>query len=317
MERPLSRWTRLVSTLWRADAPLTATGLLMLVVLVASLVGVVADPRTITGMPAWLKPAKFAASIGIYTLTLAWVFTYLPEWGKTRRLVSWTTAATLPLEEAIIVAQAWRGTTSHFNVGTPLDLTLWTTMGVAIVVQTVTSIAVAFALWRQPFSDRALGWALRLGLSITILGASTGGLMTRPTAAQMAEAHVTRRMPVVGAHTIGAPDGGPGVPGTGWSLEHGDLRVPHFIGLHALQGLPLLALALRRRRWPDATRVRVVFTAATSYAALFLILLWQALRGQALIHPDATTAAAFAAWIVLTALIAWTARQSIHTRALR
>jgi hypothetical protein len=317
MERPLSRWTRLVSTLWRADAPLTATGLLMLVVLVASLVGVLADPRTITGMPAWLKPAKFAASIGIYTLTLAWVFTYLPEWRKTRRLVSWTTAATLLLEEAIIVAQAWRGTTSHFNVGTPLDLTLWTTMGVAIVVQTVTSIAVAFALWRQPFSDRALGWALRLGLSITILGASTGGLMTRPTAAQMAEAQVTRRMPVVGAHTVGAPDGGPGVPGTGWSLEHGDLRVPHFIGLHALQVLPLLALALRRRRWPDATRVRVVFTAGASYAALFLILLWQALRGQALIHPDATTAAAFAAWIALTALIAWTARQSIHTRALR
>jgi hypothetical protein len=317
MERPLSRWTRLVSTLWRADAPLTATGLLMLVVLVASLVGVLADPRTITGMPAWLKPAKFAASIGIYTLTLAWVFTYLPEWRKTRRLVSWTTTATLLLEEAIIVAQAWRGTTSHFNVGTPLDLTLWTTMGVAIVVQTVTSIAVAFALWRQPFSDRALGWALRLGLSITILGASTGGLMTRPTAAQMAEAQVTRRMPVVGAHTVGAPDGGPGVPGTGWSLEHGDLRVPHFIGLHALQVLPLLALALRRRRWPDATRVRVVFTAGASYAALFLILLWQALRGQALIHPDATTAAAFAAWIALTALIAWTARQSIHTRALR
>jgi hypothetical protein len=317
MERPLSRWTRLVSTLWRADAPLTATGLLMLVVLIASLVGVLADPRTITGMPAWLKPAKFAASIGIYTLTLAWVFTYLPEWRKTRRLVSWTTAATLLLEEAIIVAQAWRGTTSHFNVGTPLDLTLWTTMGVAIVVQTVTSIAVAFALWRQLFSDRALGWALRLGLSITILGASTGGLMTRPTAAQMAEAQVTRRMPVVGAHTVGAPDGGPGVPGTGWSLEHGDLRVPHFIGLHALQVLPLLALALRRRRWPDAPRVRAVFTAGASYAALFLILLWQALRGQALIHPDATTAAAFAAWIALTALIAWTARQSIHTRALR
>ena len=34
----------------------------------------------IGGAPAWLKPAKFAASIAIYTLTLAWVFTYLPEW---------------------------------------------------------------------------------------------------------------------------------------------------------------------------------------------------------------------------------------------
>ena len=314
MERRLTRWTRPVATLWRADAPLTATGLVMVVVLVASLVGVFADPRTITGMPAWLKPAKFAASIGIYSLTLAWVFMHLPGWTKTRRLVSWATAATFLLEEAIIIAQAWRGTTSHFNVGTPLDMTLWITMGAAIVVQTVTSVAVACALWQQPFSDRALGWALRLGLSITILGASAGGFMTRPTAAQIAEAQITRRMPVAGAHTVGAPDGGSGIPGTGWSLEHGDVRVPHFIGLHALQVVPLIALALSRRRWPDATRVRLVCIAAASYTALFLILLWQALRGQALICPDATTAAALAAWVALTALLARTTHQSIPTR---
>lgn len=316
MERPLSRWTRFVPTLWRVDAPLTAAGLLMVVVLVASMVGVMTDPRTITGMPAWLKPAKFAASIGIYILTLAWVFTYLPGWTKTRRLVSWTTVATLVIEEAIIVAQAWRGTTSHFNVGTPLDLTLWVTMAVAIVVQTVTSVAVALALWRQPFVDRALGWALRLGMSITIVGASTGGLMTPPTAAQIAEAQATRRMAVSGAHTVGAPDGGPGVPGTGWSVEHGDLRIPHFIGIHALQVLPLIALVLRRRRWPDATRVRLILIAAASYTALFAILLWQALGGQALVRPTATTVAAFAAWASLTGLMAWmtAASRDSHTR---
>ena len=79
-------------------------------------------------------------------------------------------------------------------------------------------------------SDRALGWALRLGMVITIAGASTGGLMTRPTEAQLAQLAATQQMPIVGAHTVGAPDGGPGLPGTGWSLEHGDLRVPHFIG---------------------------------------------------------------------------------------
>src|SRR5262249_6660588 len=99
MERQLSRLTRFVTTSWCADAPLTATGLAMLAVLAATLVGVVVDPRTITGMPAWIKPAKFAASIALYTLTLAWVFTYLPGWTRLRRLVSWTTAATFLLEE--------------------------------------------------------------------------------------------------------------------------------------------------------------------------------------------------------------------------
>ena len=54
-------------------------------------------------------------------------------------------------------------------------------MGLAIVVQTLVDVAVAVALWRQRFADRAMGWALRLGMTITIVGALTGGLMTRPT----------------------------------------------------------------------------------------------------------------------------------------
>ena len=93
-----------------------------------------------------------------------------------------------------------------------------------------------------------MGWALRLGMTITIVGAMTGGLMTRPTSAQLEAARAGNRMTVAGAHTVGAPDGGPGLPGTGWSLEHGDIRVAHFLGLHALQLLPLLAFAFAQAR---------------------------------------------------------------------
>ena len=95
-------------------------------------------------------------------------------------------------------------------------------------------------------------------------------------------------MTVAGAHTVGAPDGGPGLPGVGWSREHGDLRVPHFLGLHAMQLLPVISLALRRRNWPEATRVRLIVTAAGSYTALFVVLLVQALRGQSVVDPDVT-----------------------------
>ena len=57
----------MITRLWHGDTPLTATGLLMLAVLGVALVGLVVDPRIVTGAPVWLKPAKFAASIALYT----------------------------------------------------------------------------------------------------------------------------------------------------------------------------------------------------------------------------------------------------------
>ena len=176
-------------------------------------------------------------------------------------------------------------------------------MGLIIVAQTVTSTAVAVALWRQTFTDRALGWALRVGMSIAIVGAFTGGLMTTPTAAQLADARAGKRMMIAGAHTVGAPDGGAGIPGTGWSTEHGDLRVAHFVGLHAMQALPLVAV-LARRRLSTTGRVRLVLTAAASYIALYGILLWQALRGQSVLAPDSLTLTTIGVWAIATAVAA-------------
>jgi hypothetical protein len=300
--------TTLKSTLhmlWRSDARLTALGLAMIVLLGITGIALLVDPRHIAGAPAWMKPAKFAASIAIYTLTLAWVFSYLREWVKTRTIVSWITFITMILEIVIIDVQAWRGTTSHFNVSTMVNGVLFSIMGLAIVVQTLSTIAVTVALWRSNFSDRALGWAFRFGIVITIAGAMSGGLMTRPTTAQLDAARAGSRMTVSGAHTVGAPDGGPGLPGTGWSTEHGDLRVAHFIGLHALQVLPLMALAFIRRGWDEVRRVRLVWTSAASYAALFALLMWQAFREQSVTSPDAVTIAALGSWAVLTAVAVW------------
>ena len=268
--RPVAptRAETLLDRLWSASPPLTAVGTLMLFVAGVSLVGIFIDPRIITGVPAWLKPFKFASS----------------------------TAITFVLEVGIIDMQAWRGTTSHFNASTMLDTLLFAVMGVAIFVQTAASVAVAVALWRQRFTDRPLGWALRLGMTLTIAGALTGPLMTRPTAEQLAKVRAGGGMTTVGAHTVGGADGGAGVPVTGWSRDHGDVRVPHFVGLHAIQVLALVALGLRRWRRPEAARVQAVMVLGASYAALFLLLTWQALRGQSVSAPDVVTLQALAAW---------------------
>jgi hypothetical protein len=107
-------------------------------------------------------------------------------------------------------------------------------------------------------------------------------------------------MTIIGAHTVGGPDGGPGVAVTGWSREHGDMRVPHFIGLHAVQALALVAIGLRRWRRLETTRVMAVLVASASYGSLFVLLLWQALRGQSIVTPDAAGLAALATWAALT-----------------
>lgn len=269
-----------------------------------------ADPRVIEGAPAWLKPLKFAVSTGIYSLTLAWILRFLPAWPRLARRVAVVTAGVFVIEVALIAVQAARGTISHFNTGSAVDGAIFSVMGIAIFTQTIAAVAVTVALWRQTFADRAMGWALRLGMTLAVVGASVGGMMTQPTSAQLALARETGEMPRSGAHTVGGPDGGRGLPGTGWSTEHGDLRAPHFVGLHAMQALPLVALVLARTRRREAMRVRAVLGAAVSYGALFAILLTQAVMGQPLVDPAGPIAGALTVWAVTTvalALVTWRA----------
>lgn len=273
-------WMRL----WRLSPGLVATSALMLVVLAGTLVGLAVDPRQVTGAPVWLKPAKFAISIAIYTATLAVIFTAIPTWTRTRRIVGAVTVVAMWIEMVAIGGQAWRGQASHFNASTPFDIAVYAVMGIAITVQTFASIAVAVAVWRERFADAALGWALRVGLVVTIAGAFVGGAMTRPTDAQTARLAEQGRVGLtIGSHTVGGDDGGPGLPITGWSTNHGDLRVPHFFGLHAAQVLPLLALGLRGAGLSDRRRLHVVLASSGAYVFLFIAFLALAMQGVPLV----------------------------------
>ena len=298
-----------LNRVWRNSAPLTATAILMLVTFVVSLLGIFLDHRIITGVPAWLKPSKFAISTAIYCGTLAWLFRYITVWPRFVRRMGWMIAAVLVLEVAIIDVQATRGVTSHFNVGTPIDADLFIVMGASILVLWLASIGILAALIRQKFQDSAWGWALRLGMLITVVGSATGGFMLRMTQDQTETRRATHSMTTVGGHTVGAPDGGPGLPGLGWSTEHGDLRIPHFFGLHGLQLIPILSWLFGRRR----SSVRV-FAIAASYSAFIAILTWQAMRGQSVVAPDGATFSVLAVWLSVTALTVFPWRDGLAQR---
>jgi hypothetical protein len=288
---------------WADSAPLTATCILMLAAFIASCIGILVDDRLITGVPAWLKPAKFGISTAIFAGTVAWLYRYIAVWPRFMRAIGWLLAAVLVIEVAIIDLQAARGTTSHFNNATPLDATLFRIMGTAIGLLWLGSAAVLVALFRQKFENPEWGWWLRLGMLITVIGAAAGGLMLGLTSEQTEARRAGQPPSLIGGHTVGAPDGGPGLAGVGWSSEHGDLRIPHFFGLHGAQILPFLGWLIMRGRRPIGfgRRGGLAFAVGASYIAFIGILTWQALEGQSILNPDGTIMLALGSWAVATA----------------
>lgn len=288
---------------WKSNRPLTLVSLSMLFVLATALAGLVVDPRVITGAPAWLKPMKFAISITIYCLTLLWLLTFVRGHTRLVRLVSWGTAIALGVEMAIIAGAVVFGTTSHFNIATPLNSAVWGIMAVAIAATWVLSLVAIVLLLIQRLPDRAFAWSLRLALAVSAVGMAVAFLMTTPTEAQLA----TDEPSIAGAHSVGVADGGPGVPFTGWSTVGGDLRAPHFFGLHALQVLPLVGFLIARfgPGWlRTGHRLALVWTAGLAYLGFVLLLTWQALRGQSVASPDDLTLGALAALAAATGVAA-------------
>jgi hypothetical protein len=201
------------------------------------------------------------------------------------RRVGWVIVTAGAVEMVIIVGQAARGVRSHFNTDTALDANLFSVMGATIVVLWLATLAVALRFLREPGRDRAAGAAVELGLVVALVGLLEGFVMV-----------------AAGGHAVGVPDGGPGLPLVGWSTTGGDLRIAHFVGMHALQGLPLLAAAMAALgRLDEHTRVRIVWIAAAAWTGLVLMLTGQALRAQSLLDPDALTLAAGSSLVVATA----------------
>jgi len=267
-------------------------------------IGLVVDPREVTGINLWLKPLKFAVSIAIYAVTLSWLIGQLRTMSRLGRIAGTVSVIALLIEIVIIVGFAAAGDTSHFNVSTAFHTTMWSVMAISIVVVWSMSLLVGVALFRNALGDRARTLAIRSGVIIGLVGMGVAFFMTSPTGEQLANFEG-----IAGAHTVGFADGGPGLPLLGWSTVAGDLRIPHFVGMHALQLVPLALILIEAlsRRVPvlrsEAVRHGLIAVVAISYLATLVLLTVQALRGQSIVSPDAWTLAA-AATIAAGSLVA-------------
>ncbi len=280
--------------------------------------GLLFDGRVIQGSSVWLKPFKFALSLTVYSATLSWMLS-LPHKGKRWTSGLGTTIAVIMFADVgLVVMQGARGTFSHYNTSPDvLNQIVQFMFKTTIPAMFLANVALAVILSCQKLLDRPTTWGIRTGLYLAVLGMASGYLMPgRPgkyTATDAAGHDVTLR----GAHSVGVPDGGESLPVTAWSTTGGDLRIPHFFGMHGLQVMILLALGLTALALHERTRLRLVLIAAAGYAGLFGLLTWQALRGEPLVHPSLTTLAALGGLVAVVAVgVGWTLRLDKKHQAL-
>jgi hypothetical protein len=167
-------------------------------------------------------------------------------------------------------------------------------MGASIITVWAATLTLALVLARQRQADGVLAVGLRWGLAVSLLGMILAVLMINPIHQAWVQQLSHGPPPLLdGGHTVGAIDGGPGVPVTNWSTRAGDLRAPHFVGIHALQLLPLVAWLLsrygQRLGLGSGRQVGLVRVVGLGYLGMVMLLVWQALRGEPVTRPGAAT----------------------------
>lgn len=247
-------------TLRERNAILFWFGLLNLVCCGICLVLVLSTTTQVLGINRFIKPAKFFVSICIFCWSMGW-FTGLLAQQAQVRTYNWVVVITMLIEMLIITGQATAGKLSHFNTSSPMDTALFMLMGISITIVTVWTGYMGYLFWgHQPLiPESSYLWGIRLGIIWFVVFAFEGGLM----AARL-------------GHTVGAPDGGPGLLGLNWSSQYGDLRMAHFFGMHALQILPLLGYYV-------VHRPSVLIGLSVGYFLLVALLFWQAISERSLL----------------------------------
>jgi hypothetical protein len=211
---------------------------------------------------AWYKPFKFAFSTFLFAWAMAWCCYYLPKFNLT--VFNWVVIILLGFEIFYIAFQAGKGQLSHYNLSTPVYSALYSLMAVAATAVTLYTAYVGILFFKYDFpnlSNHYL-WAIRLGIVIFVIFSFEGFVM--------------------GArlnHSVGAINDNSNWFITGWSRTAGDLRVAHFIGMHALQVLPVLSYYVLKN-------TKLTIGLSVLYFILALLTLIQALQARPLIRKN-------------------------------
>lgn len=262
---------RFLRELYHHNPLLAGLGWLLIATFLFAFVALFFDSRTVMGINTWIKPMKFCLSVTAYLWTLAWFLRYVRDSHRSFKIISRGVTVVMLIEMILLYSQAARGVQSHFNFSTAYDAAVFAIMGLMIYVNLIFDAwAFVLILIKQPEIPRSYLWGIRLGFLLFLIFAFQGQLMIS-------------RM----AHSVGVPDGGPGLPLLSWSTTGGDLRIAHALGLHAFQLIPLVGWLIFKYRarlsfaGSHATAITVLFSII--YAGVCFGLLAQALAGKPLL----------------------------------
>jgi len=245
----------------RIDRTLLWAGVACLVMVPFSILFTVLDNRVLDGANVWIKPMKFQISVGIFLLTLA---VMLPlagtkfrktTWGRT---TVWMAVAMSAFEIFWITLQAARAERSHYNDENAFYNFMYVLMGIGAVLLSITpvSVAIASSLNRLKNNhDRIIRWAMCMGVVASLVGSVGIGTMLggEPKHYPNPDEASNQTLPIVE-----------------WQAERGDLRIAHFVGLHAFQGIFVLGFLMSRCRIRLAYATIAVVTLAWIMCTLAL-----------------------------------------------
>lgn len=254
------------------------------------------DPRTVGGVSTWEKPLKFFISSAIFAFTYSWLSSFITRNERLVKIAGWVILVAFMVELLLITGVAAFAQTSHFNVSSPLAITIWALMAVFISAVLIATVILSLLILRDKSQPGVMRLGLGLGSLNTSIGMALAFLMTSPTANQLANFQG-----IAGAHSVGVEDGGPGLPFLGWSTIAGDLRVGHFFGLHSIQvAIVLVAIALLL---PKASQTPLLMVGNLTYLGFVGLTTFQALRAEPFSNPSELTIISF---VVLLGIAATT-----------
>lgn len=257
--------------LYRDEPVLVVFAVLMAAMMLPAFFAFLVETRTFNGINVWIKPLKFMSSAAIFLLTLALFMPYLDKADRGRKSVRamvWAVSIILLLEILYITYRASLAEASHYNRTTTRDIIYYALMGAGILTATVMSGWFGWLMLRA--KDRIANADLRFAIAMGLLAGCVLGSVTG------------QYMSAQSNHWVGgvASDAG-GSFFFGWSRTGGDLRVAHFLGLHAMQGIPLIGW-LASRYVPAKTR-SIVIASTVVWTVATLGVLAQAMMGRPLL----------------------------------